>query len=180
MSSAEQAQTSSAYPFPPPVPSPSSPQRETHLSPNRSLRHRSPSASSTPGSVSAGEGPTSPASPTSPITTRTTRSASVATSMRSARTLGHLRVAAHEAVILEDAAGEDAAGAVSVSQSAAVRSELLEEERRSHLAHRKQEEHRRAQERKDREDVEAGGKGGGSWIRRLLAKQEVEAQDDET
>ena len=180
MSSAEQAQTSSAYPFPPPVPSPSSPQRETHLSPNRSLRHRSPSASSTPGSVSAGEGPTSPASPTSPITTRTARSASVATSMRSARTLGHLRVAAHEAVILEDAAGEDAAGAVSVSQSAAVRSELLEEERRSHLAHRKQEEHRRAQERKDREDVEAGGKGGGSWIRRLLAKQEVEAQDDET
>ncbi|KPV76012.1 uncharacterized protein RHOBADRAFT_53012 [Rhodotorula graminis WP1] len=180
MSSAEQAQSSSAYPFPPPVPGPSSPQRDTHLSPNRSLRHRSPSASSTPGSVTTGEGPTSPTSPASPMTTRTARSASVATSMRSARTLGHLRVAAHEAVILEDAAGEDAAGAVSVSQSAAVRSELLEEERRSHLAHRRQEEHRIAQERKDREVAEGTAKGGGSWFRRLLAKQEVEAQDDET
>ena len=101
--------------------------------------------------------------------------------MRSARTLGHLRLAAHEAVILEDAAGEaGSAAGVSVSQSAAVRSELLEEERRSHLAHQKQEEYRQRQERRDREEVEGGARKGGSWFRRLLAKQELEEQTDET
>lgn len=176
----DEAQSSSAYPFPPPVPGPYLPQSETHLSPPRTLRHRSPSAaSSTPAGPTSPVSPTSPASPTA--TTRTGRSASVATSMRSARTLGHLRLAAHEAVILEDAAGEaGSAAGVSVSQSAAVRSELLEEERRSHLAHQKQEEYRQRQERRDREEVEGGARKGGSWFRRLLAKQELEEQTDET
>ncbi|GAA6048909.1 hypothetical protein JCM3770_007114 [Rhodotorula araucariae] len=157
-----------ASPAAPDTPTPASHQRGDSLlppSPSRTRPQRSPSASS------AG-------APASPRTTRSARSASFAPSMRSTHSaLGHLRLAASEAAILEEdgaGAGTGAVGAVSISQSAAVRSELLEEERRSHLAHRRQEEHRLEMERREREEVSEGK----SWWRRLLVRQDLEGEAD--
>ncbi|BGP38092.1 hypothetical protein JCM10450v2_002023 [Rhodotorula kratochvilovae] len=164
--------SSPAFPFPPETPTPASRTRGNSLlppSPTRTRARRSPSASS-----AAGAG-----GPTTPRTTRSARSASLAPSMLSTHSaLGHLRLAASEAVILEEEAGGAGEGpTVSISQSAAVRSELLEEERRSHMAHRRQEEHRLAMERREREE---GGEGKSPWWRRLLVRQDLQGEADET
>ncbi|GJN88429.1 hypothetical protein Rhopal_001395-T1 [Rhodotorula paludigena] len=111
---------------------------------------------------------TSPVSPVGSRTTRSMRSGSIAPS------LGHLRLGPSEGVILEEE-GEGAA-AVSISQAAAVRTELLEEERRSHLAYAAAERHRLEQEQKDREQSESGK----SWWRKVLVRQDIQGEADRT
>ncbi|KAJ8295574.1 putative membrane protein [Rhodotorula toruloides] len=156
------------YPFPESAaePSATSPRRST-LSvppPSPSRLSRIVSASTT-----TAQPPTSPAGPgTSPTRARTNRSASLVPSIRSFSRF-HAPAGAAIAEATEP----------SVSQAEALRSELLEEERRSHLVHAKREEHRKAQERKDREaDANATAKDG--WFRKLLVRRDEGAVDDDT
>ncbi|BGP22946.1 DUF221 domain contaning protein [Rhodotorula toruloides] len=155
------------YPFPEPgaVQSPTSP-RPSSLSiptpsPSRLSRIRTGSTTTLPP-------PASPIGPsTSPTRARTNRSASLIPSIRSLSRF-------------QTPAGPTIAQATepSISQAEALRSELLEEERRSHLAHAKREEYRKAQERKDRGDANATAKDG--WFRKLLVRHDEGAVDDDT
>uniref|UniRef100_A0A0K3CLP7 DUF221-domain-containing protein n=2 Tax=Rhodotorula toruloides TaxID=5286 RepID=A0A0K3CLP7_RHOTO len=156
------------YPFPESAaePSATSPRHSTLSvpppSPSRLSRIITTSTTTT-------QPPTSPVGPgISPTRARTNRSASLVPSIRSFSRF-HAPAGAAIAEATEP----------SVSQAEALRSELLEEERRSHLVHAKREEHRKAQERKDREaDANATAKDG--WFRKLLVRHDEGAVDDDT
>ncbi|GAA5890334.1 hypothetical protein JCM6882_008798 [Rhodosporidiobolus microsporus] len=157
----------------------------------------------TPSRPSSSGGPTSPTSPTSnrypplsPTTIRTTprrpsggdlarnrslRSPSIAPSIQFSTVLGRMSEEggggpdAQEILVHPDVEDETGAPAVSLSQSAAVRAELLEEARKAHEVHAKREKAQLEQERRDRE-----GGGGAGWFRRMVVRTEAEAEVDET
>ncbi|GAA5970112.1 hypothetical protein JCM11641_000274 [Rhodosporidiobolus odoratus] len=184
---------SSAYPFPPRSPrspmslSPIKPRRNTGASslgppsPSRpSGRDRSPSDLTSPtraGSRLSIHGPISPTSPTSPTArTRSTRAVSRARSMHFPPPLERTSEEDAQEVIVHSAAeGDGGPPAVSLSQAAALRAELLEEERKAHEEHEKREAQRMERERKDREDG-----GGSGWLRRVWLRSEVEEEADTT
>ncbi|GAA6026880.1 hypothetical protein JCM8097_005929 [Rhodosporidiobolus ruineniae] len=167
-----------AYPFPPTSPSPAA------LTPSRIPLPPSPIPPSSP--TSTRYPPLSPASPSFPgrrptsassshgIRTRTLRSASLAPSLQFSVALGSTTEEnAHEILVHPDLDGGNGQPAVSLSQAAALRAELLQEERAKHLQHEEAERQRLEKEEKDRA-------GGASWLRRLLVKTDVDGEVDET
>ncbi|GAA5927178.1 hypothetical protein JCM10213_005601 [Rhodosporidiobolus nylandii] len=111
----------------------------------------------------------------SPTRTRTQRSASGAPSLQFSATLGRTSEEDQEIVIHPTHEGDESAPAVSLSQAAALRAELLEEERRAHEQYQKKHEQRLERERRDTEDG-----GGAGWLRRLLVRSEADGEADET
>ncbi|GAA5865963.1 hypothetical protein JCM8547_002898 [Rhodosporidiobolus lusitaniae] len=138
-----------------------------------------PSPAAGPSSPTAQYPPTSPSSPTR-TRTRTFRSPSLAASMQLSMHGSPLPRMSEEGVLAldeqqeilvhPDVPGDGGEPAVSLSQAAALRIELLEEERRAHAAHAEVQRKVTEQDRKDSSCTEGGA--GSGWLRKLLVSDE--------
>ncbi|GAA5989147.1 hypothetical protein JCM10908_001183 [Rhodotorula pacifica] len=139
-----------------------SPARSTH---STALSRMLSSASSKPA--------TSPTRTRTGTGTRTHRSGSLAT-VRSNKTSRTHRESSSGAPIPEQ---DEEGGEQPISTAEAMRTELLEEERRSHLAHAQRDEMRKRKEREEA-DARAGQGSGGLWRKVLLWHDESVNGDD--
>ncbi|GAA5842731.1 hypothetical protein JCM11251_002335 [Rhodosporidiobolus azoricus] len=182
------AAKTSAFPFPPNSLA-LAPRRNTDASVNPPSptvhRNRSPSNLTAPRTPSRPSSRYPPLSPSSQRTSdlirgRSLRAGSIAPSIQFSTGLGRMPEEeggpdAQEILVHPDVEDANGAPAVSLSQAAAVRAELVEEERKAHEVHAKREKAQLEKERRDRE-----GSGGAGWFRRLIVRSEAQAEVDET